>query len=471
VIRTSRSLIALGFGVLSDRAATVPGVDRGGRPLHSDLRALAYHRDVADWLEQKEPRGWQTMRAGLQPAAGQSDQETEAAAATDLLRSAYRLQAGGHPLVHSALARAVENLGIDRPVAIYQVEGSGAANAGLLTLPDELAILLSGNLIPLLSEDGLCAVFGHELAHHLLWTYDDERYQVADRLLQLLSVDAATPPPYLEAFRRYRLATELFADRGAVVACGSLLNAVGALVTTVTGLADVDPAGYLAQAEAADPLSGSRASGHPETVLRAWALSRWHCELDADLGSEPQAEGPGELLADRLPAGEVAAKALLRPRLDLDALDLFDQAELERLTLSLIEDLLLDREWQSEAVLGHARQFFPELTTDPAAVSPLLPSAETAAVPAEPWGTPVFGVRPLTPGSTSPQTRRYLGYVLLDLVTVDPDLDLELALGRASRFAERLGLGPDFDRVARAELQLSTAAWTRVGTAIHEAAG
>lgn len=469
MIRTSRSLIALGFGVLSDPAATVPGVDKGGRPLRSDLRALTYHRDVGDWLEQKEPRGWQAMRSSLRP----SDQEADAKAATELLRSAYRLEAAGHPVVHSALARAVENLGIGRPVSIYQVEGSGAANAGLLTLPEELAILLSGNLIPLLSEDGLCAVFGHELAHHLLWSYDDERYQVADRLLQLLSVDAATPPPYLEAFRRYRLATELFADRGAVVACGSLLTSVGALVTTVTGLADVDPAGYLAQAEAADPLAGRRAGGHPETVLRAWALGRWHAELDGGQGGE--AQGSGELLEDRLPAGEVAAKALLRPRLDLDALDLFDQAELERLTLSLIEDLLLDREWHSEPVITHARQFFPKLTIDPAVVSALLPSAqteaETAMAASRPWGTPVFRVRPLTPASTSPQTRRYLGYVLLDLVTVDPDLDLELALGRASRFAERLGLGPDFDRVAKAELQLSTAAWTRVGTAIREAAG
>ena len=60
--------------------------------------------------------------------------------------------------------------------------------------------------------------------------------------------------------------------------------------------------------------------------------------------------------------------------------------------------------------------------------------------------------------------------MLLDLVTVDPDLDLELAIGRASRFAERLGLGPDFERVARAELQLSAAAWTRVGTSVEEAA-
>jgi len=418
--------------------------------MRKDLRALTYHRDVADWLEQEEPNGWTTVRTLLKAAptgtTGWDDDEPAIDPAAELLRSAYRLEAEGHQVVHAALARAVENLGIDRPVAVYQVEGGIEANAGLLTLPEELAIVLSGNLIPLLSENGLSAVFGHELAHHLLWSMDDGRFRVADRLLELLSVDAATPPAQLETFRRYRLATELFADRGAVVACGDLLSAVGALVTTVTGLADVDPAGYLARAEAADPLAGSRAASHPETVLRAWALGRWHAELIAEPDAVP--------VVDPQPAGEAAARALLRPHLDLDALDLFDRADLERVTRNLIEDLLLDREWHSESVLAQVRQFFPGLSPVPSASGP----------GSDVWGSPGFEVRAL-PDGASAQTRRYLGYVLLDLITADPDLDLELAVARAVRFAEQVGLGPDLDRLARAELQLSAAAWTRIGAA------
>jgi hypothetical protein len=458
---------------LSYPVDTVSGVDEGRRSQRGDLRALIYHQDVAAWLAQEEPRGWQATLATRRAGGGRGDDAgavADAAAATDLLRSAYRLEAAGHPIAHSALARAAENLGIDLPISIYQVEGAGAANAGLLTVPDGLVILLSGNLLPLLSEDGLCAVFGHELAHHLLWSLDDGRYEVADRLLQLLSVDAATPPPYLETFRRYRLATELFADRGAVVACGDLLTAVGALVTTVTGLADVDPGAYLAQAEAADPLAGSRASSHPETVLRAWALGRWHRELDDQTGAGLEPDGATRPPLDRPRAGDVAARALLRPRLDLDALDLFDRADLDRITYCLIEDLLLDREWRSEPVLAHARQFFPRLSVGSASTGTGVPGgAGVSAVPFQSWGSPVFEVRPLPTGS-SPQTRRYLAYVLLDLVTVDPDLDLELAVARACRFAERIGLGPDFERVARVELQLSAAAWTRIGAGSKEAA-
>jgi hypothetical protein len=438
------------FRQLSDPRPTVPGMDTGRRASRGELRALTYHRDVADRLEQDEPNGWTTVRklreAAPSGVAGWGDDPT-IDPATELLRSAYRLESVGHPTVHAALARAVENLGVDRPVAVYQVEGGLQANAGLISLADELAVVLSGNLISVLSETGLSAVFGHELAHHLLWSLDDGRYQVADRLLELLSIEADTPPAHLETFRRYRLATELFADRGAVVACGDLLSAVGALVTAATGLADVDPVSYLAQAQAADPLAGSRAASHPETVLRAWALGQWHAELSAETGDVP--------VADRLPAGEAAARALLRPRLDLDSLDLFDRAELERVTRNLIEDLLLHPDWHADAVLAHVRQFFPDL-------SPSVVSGTDV------WGSPGFEVRPL-PDGLSEQTRRYLGYVLLDLITVDPDLDVEIAVARALGFAEQLGIAADLDRLARAELELSAAAWSRIAASTQAA--
>lgn len=442
-----------GSGRLSGPRPTVPGMDTGRRALRADLSALTYHRDVADRLERDEPNGWAIVsklrndRPSGTATWGDDDDRPAADPAVALLRSSYRLEPEGHPVVHAALARAAENLGIDRPVAVYQVEGGVEANAGLLERPDELAILISGNLIPLLPEAGLTAVFGHELAHHRLWSLDGGRYRIADRLLELLSVDAATSPPYLETFRRYRLATELFADRGAVVAGGDLLAAIGALVTTVTGLADVDPAGYLARAEAANPAAGSRATSHPETVLRAWALGRWHAELTAEPDAVP--------VLDRPPAGETAVRALLRPHLDLDTLDLFDRADLERVTRNLIEDLLLDRAWHCEPVLTHARQFFPDLPPPPATTT------ETVAE-GDDWGSPGFAARPL-PAGTSASTRHYLSYVLLDLITVDPDLDVELSVGRAVRFAEPLGLSTDLERVVRAELLLSAAAWARIG--------
>jgi Zn-dependent protease with chaperone function len=442
---------------LSDPADTVRSVRRvqtETRALLGGLSPLSYQRAVADWLEQAEPRGWATVRAGASEAAS-----TGADDVSGLMRAAYRLDPGGHPVVHAALARAAENLGIRRPVTVYQLERTDSANAGLLERPEELAILLSGNLIALLPEAGLCAVFGHELAHHVLGALDEGRYLVAARLLDVLSIDAGTPAPFLETARRFQLATELFCDRGSVVACGDLHTAVGALVTVATGLADVDPAGYLAQAEAADPLSGSQGGSHPETVLRAWALGRWHMETLAD-GAQPAAAGSGDCPAphpgveDPSAPGAQAARALLRPRLDLDRLDVFDRAELADVTRALLQAVLLSPQWRTDAVLAHAGQFFPDQFFPDRGV----PGTEGSAA----WGSSAPGdVRP-PPGGLSPATRRYLGYVLLDLVAVDPDLDLERSVAAAAGFADRIGIAAEFDRAARAELQLSAAAWKRI---------
>lgn len=396
-----------------------------------ELGVLAYHRAVADWLERSEPRGWAAVSTDLQTTTSSGDDESL------LLRSAYRLEAEGHPVVHAALARAAENLGVRRTVAVYQLEQSPEMNAGLVELPDELAVLLSGNLLSLLDETGLGAVFGHELAHHVLHTVEGGRYRVAARLLDLLSVDAATPPPYLETARRFALATELFCDRGAVRACGDLPAAVKALVSVVTGLADVDPVAYLAQARKADPRSGSRGRSHPETVLRAWALEQWAGGDEAELGP-----------------GEEAARSLLRPALDLDQLDVLDRADLEHVTRALISGFLIGPDRATDAVLAHAHQFFPDL-----------PVPERGAE----WGSP--SVAPL-PADLSPATRQYLAYVLLDLVAVDPELDLERSVAEGMRHAGRIGLGEAFTEVAKAELGLSATAWHRVGalSAVEETA-
>ena len=91
-------------------------------------------------------------------------------------------------------------------------------------MPDKAVLVLTGGTLNLLDADELCAVAGHELAHHVLWTAEGGRYLAAARLLDAAESDARTPSEYLETARRFRLATELYADRGAVLACGSLID-------------------------------------------------------------------------------------------------------------------------------------------------------------------------------------------------------------------------------------------------------
>jgi hypothetical protein len=115
--------------------------------------------------------------------------------------------------------------------------------------------------------------------------------------------------------------------------------------------------------------------------------------------------------------------------------------------------VLADPWWRTEAVVTHARQYFPDLDPFPGGAPPA-------------WGTPAAGAARVVPGSATPATLRYLAYVLLDAVTADPDLDDEAATGRALAIAHRIGLGAAFEEVARAELTHSAGTWRKLAGAV-----
>ena len=376
----------------------------------SPLQPCTYHRDVAARLRALEPASWSAF-ARAAPERGDLDDR--------LARGAYRLDPGAHPDVAQAAARAAAALGVTVPVSAHQLEGGEGANAALLFVPDEAVVAFSGGLLGLLGPGELTAVLGHELAHHVLWTLDDGSYLVADRLLDALALDARTPAVWLETARRWALATELAADRGALLACGDLRTAVAALVRTTTGLASADPDAFLAQARRIDPGEGVRPGrSHPETVLRAWALEAW-------------SRSPGE--------GDEAVALVLGSALDVEALDLVDRERLETLTRRAVEAMLAVPSVATDAVLAHARLFFPDVAVTPGA-------GATFAVPA----------------SASEATRRYLAYVLLDLATVDPDLE-DGGLRAALALAASTGLGTAVKDAVAAEKLLPAATLERLG--------
>ena len=428
----------------------------------ADLAPLPYHTAIASRLETLERQSWAVFARAVhdpgRPSAstgggtvsdGGTGPSPAAAGAPDdleamLLRHAYRMEPEAHPRVHAAARRAASALGLALPIAIYQLEGTaGGANAALAYRPHEAVLALSGNLLALLTDDELVACFGHELAHHVLWSADDRRLQTAARFLDALALDASSPPVFLETARRFDLATELFADRGALAACESLDVAVASLVKVTTGLAEVDPRAYLRQAETAHPERGAAGTTHPETVLRAWALARHEA---------------GE--------GAVATETLLAPALDIERLDVLDRERLEALTRTLIGDALAVEWLRTDALTAHARQFLVD--TSPSARSgaprrdrgastgPSSAAAGTARTnPAEP---PVVT---RVPASTPTETRRFLAYVLLDLATVDAELEDE-PLVEVLAVARVAGIGPTFEEVARKELTLGQRAWDGV---------
>lgn len=370
--------------------------------MRHQLGPLPYHVAVTSILQRETPKAFAAL--GSAPVGGAELDQA-------LLRSTYRLDPSSHPEAHAQLARAAEALGVTVPVELYAGESGGRPNAELVHVHDRAIVVLTGGLSELLSADELCAVLGHELAHHLLWTAEGGRYLVASRLLEAGETDARTSGEYLETARRFRLATELYADRGALVATGSVEPSVAGLIKLATGLRQVDPAAYLRQAAEVDLTSGSSGRTHPENVLRAWALQQWH-----DAGDE----------------AEDQVAAAIGPPLDLAALDVLGQDSLRELTRELVRQAVLVEPLRTPESAELAERYGALVPPAPAPLSELS-EEDLSVLPTD--------------------TRRYLCAVLADLATCDPDSSRD-ALAGAVAVATRKRLDRDLVKFLVAELGL-----------------
>ncbi|WP_329004158.1 M48 family metalloprotease [Kribbella sp. NBC_00709] len=364
------------------------------------LSVLGYHRSVLAVVRRSDEHAWAALHGG--PEGSLDDV---------LMRNAYRLEPDAHPSVFRAGERAARALELGEDVEYFQV--SGEPNAAYIHQAKPV-ILFQGPLLDRLDEDELTAVIGHELAHRLLWQAEDGGYLAVDRLLDAAAGDARTPSQYLETHRRWSLATELFADRGALTACGELSTTIRALLKLETGLSTADPAAYLRQAESLDLRSGSRGTTHPEAVGRAWALKNW---VD----------------------GEYVEELVTGP-LDVDAPDLLDAQLLRELSRDFAAAIAQTEGLRTDAVATAAAGF--------------------ADAPGGPAGTVRFDepltVRPVDgaplprPRPLAAATKRYLCYLLLDLATADPDAG-DAGLIASLALARRSGL-PGYVDVADDEL-------------------
>jgi hypothetical protein len=365
----------------------------------SDLVPLRYHYELGEFLRRAEPEVWRFIS---EHRISRSEELR-----TDLLRSAYRIDRSGHPEVVAAAEAAASALGVSVPVSLYQVEGESQLNAMLVFVPEEAIVVLQGPVLDLLEPAELQALFGHELAHHRLWSIDGGDHLTTDRIISAMIADGALPVR-VETGRRLSLATELFADRGALLACNDLHTAVATLLKIATALRTVSAASYLVQAE--EVLSGNSASSehesHPETFFRAAALRAW-------------AEGED--------ASAVVERAIRGP-IDIDRLDLVDQAALGRRTSDLVGEVRTAPELQTDVIGAHMSTLSSQGSSDAA-----------------------MSDRPLAEA-----TRRYLAYVLLDLATVDSEIE-HTAVRPVAAVADKHGLGELFTEVATTELRLSAA--------------
>jgi hypothetical protein len=367
------------------------------------LSPLPYHRRVCHLVQRAEPALYEWFESD---AFG--DEHADAVR-LELLKSTYRMEPEAHPALYAAAGAALRALELDIPVAFYQAQTASTLNAALCFLPGEAHVVLQGPILATFSTAELTALIGHELAHYKLWTEDEGAHRIAMNLVEAMAQHPGAEPSHLNTARRLRRYTEIYADRGALLASTDPFAAIGCLVKVHTGLGDVDPRAYLKQAE--EILSrgpgASEEDTHPEAFIRARALWLWH---------------------ERESAADSEVAELLQHVASLDDLDLLDQVELSAATRAVVEALLQPAWFRTERVLAHARLYFADF-------APKRP----APLEHQPW-------------ADSEAIAEYIAYVLLDFTVVDPELG-DVALGYTLRFATDLGCGPAFERAVRKELK------------------
>ena len=363
------------------------------------LSHLKYHEAIADWLNRNEGGVWDWF-SNVNLQAEQNSETRDL-----LLKQTYRLSRETHGTAYACCETAMAKLGVEAPVTLYQA-GDGAMNAALFFIPGEVHIVLYGPVLEKLSEIELTALFGHEVSHYLLWTLNDRRYRIAQQIIDDSVQQSAGEYALYETARLYLLSTEVFADRGAVIAAGEAEAAIAVLLKVMTGLAATDPKAFLEQAAELDAKGDlAKTASHPETYMRALFIDRWSRER----------ETAGDSIDDWV-------IGRLKGPMAIGSLDLIDQDRLTALTRQLFALFLHDSELASAMVVTQVKQFFPDWKgADEPRLEPEI-CQELAQ---------------------DRSIRDYLIALVIDLAHADPDQTEEM-LVRGAKFATGIGWDEDY---------------------------
>jgi hypothetical protein len=377
----------------------------------------AYNTALSRHLQAAEPELWSWFAS---TPNGQGDDSAE----IDLLKSAYRMDGGVHDVLTGHATLLAHQLGIDRPIALYQElgtqtgagAGEGERNARVMELNGTIHVVFSGDLLDLLDETERQVVLAHELGHIALW--DRDELAVLDHLVHRLASEAHDDHALAETARRLRLHTEVWADSVAAAKLG-LNPVVSTIVKTSTGLRQVEPDAYLRQAQQiieSDPGS-SRGLTHPEMHIRVACLAA---------RSSPMDDMAADRLIDKLIGGDD----------DLDRLDLLAQVRVSALVGRVLT--------AGTAVLSDGEAGADGPSTNHRLAGYLAGYAQRGG----PWAA---GPGPLLAdgelSQAQPSIRHLAAAILVDLAMACEATDDLDDLRLLSNEADRLGLAAEFDRV------------------------
>ena len=375
------------------------------------LSALPYHVKVRDHFYNHK-KTWEFFAS----AKTRDDQLINFK--TDLLKNTYKFD----PLSDSALYEKVNiakiKLDLEQlPVTIYQAQYTDELNASIVSDNGEAHIVLSGKIIQLLDDRELLAVIAHELTHVKLYSMLNGDMEITDRIVTAIANNYHSEAASFETARLFRLYTEIFCDRGAMMVVGDTTPIITSLVKLATGLQVVSAKSYIKQAEEIVSVEGAasqaNAMSHPDNFIRAKAIDLWQMnEKTAD---------------DQI-------TKIIEGHVQIDQLDIFKQTEVTNLTKELLQLYLQPKWFQSSLVLSLAKQYFPAFSLkEQVGLNEELPQRIT--------------------GLTN-SVKEYLSYVLLDFCLVDPSLE-EIPHGWAFEFAQNCQIKDEFEQVLKKEMKFS----------------
>lgn len=379
------------------------------------LEPLPYQQRLRAFLKDRQPQVWDWF------ASEEFHHDDAEAVRLELLKATYRLDREPHAELYGLADRVLDKLGLQVPITLYQNQKGEQEDDQLNAFVayvrghSHIHVVFTGAILRLLNTEETTALLGHELAHYLLWDAWDHEYFIAQCQVRALAEDPRAETSHEETARLQRLYTEIFADRGGLLASGDLQATVAMLVKVMTGLEEVSATSYLNQADEIfeHQHAGTQELTHPEAYIRARALRLWY--------------------AGRADAEDEIARMIHGPAA-LDRLDLLAQAHWTELTRRLIRFFLSPAWFQTEAVLAHARHFFDDFAPAPGGHRDEQLFTELQV--------------------SDPGLRDYICYLMVDFIALARELE-EAPIVAGFALANRIGAGDRLKEVLAKELRIT----------------
>ncbi len=372
------------------------------------LSALPYHLLTTEYFK-AQPQVWNYFSNNTYKS------EQMIAFKADLLKNSYKFDPLSEPALYDKLQVARDKLGMATKVTLYQAENTVEDNASIVYLNGETHILFSGKIIQLMNDEELLAIISHELSHIQLYTRLNGEVEIADRIITAIANHQDSVPAQYETARLFKLYTEIFCDRGALLVTGDYKPIIASLVKLATGLQTVNADSYIKQAEdifSIDANYKTMGVTHPENFIRARAVWLWH-----------QKGTDAEPLIQKMIEGYTG----------LDELDLFKQQHVSAITEQLIR-ILLSKKWmQTPHTIALAKQYFGQIDIGQN------PAVETLSSQIE---------------LLHPYLQDYLSYVMYDFAVADKELE-DIPLGYCFFLGDELKLAQSFAGAVKKEKKLT----------------